>query len=92
MRGPSRRALGYTLIEILVVITVIAILLALLLPAVQSSREARRRAQCQNNLHQLGLGVQGHVSALEHYPTGGWGFRWVGDPDRGYVYFAGDRS
>jgi prepilin-type processing-associated H-X9-DG protein len=73
------------LVEILVVITVIAILMALLFPAVQSSREAGRRVTCQNHLHQLGLGVQGHLSAMGYYPTGGWGFRWVGDPDRGYA-------
>lgn len=81
----SRRDAGFTLIEILVVITIIGMLMALLLPAVQSSREAGRRVQCQNHLHQFGLAVQGHLAALGHYPTGGWGFRWVGDPDRGYA-------
>ncbi|WP_165067816.1 DUF1559 family PulG-like putative transporter [Paludisphaera rhizosphaerae] len=77
---------GFTLIELLVVIAIIAVLIALLLPAVQAAREAARRAQCVNNLKQLGLAVHNYISANEATPSqcmpyrttalDDWGFNW----------------
>ncbi|MGP0066447.1 MAG: DUF1559 domain-containing protein [Isosphaeraceae bacterium] len=66
----ATRPPGFTLIELLVVIAIIAVLIALLLPAVQAAREAARRAQCVNNMKQLGLGLANYESANGTYPYG----------------------
>jgi prepilin-type N-terminal cleavage/methylation domain-containing protein/prepilin-type processing-associated H-X9-DG protein len=68
-RQGSRRP-GFTLIELLVVIAIIAVLIALLLPAVQAAREAARRAQCVNNLKQIGLGLHNYLQTNDCVPPG----------------------
>jgi prepilin-type N-terminal cleavage/methylation domain-containing protein len=78
-----KRYRGFTLVELLVVIAIIGILVALLLPAVQAAREAARRTQCKNHLRQMALASLVHEDAIGSFPSGGWGWNWVGDKDRG---------
>jgi len=67
---------GFTLIELLVVIAIIAVLIALLLPAVQQAREAARRTQCRNNMHQLGLALHNYHDAHGCFPIATVGTRF----------------
>jgi prepilin-type N-terminal cleavage/methylation domain-containing protein len=82
MRSSEKR--GFTLVELLVVIAIIGILIALLLPAIQAARETARRMTCRNNLKQIGVACQTHVDREKTFPSGGWGWWWIGDPDKGY--------
>ncbi|HMP07910.1 MAG TPA: DUF1559 domain-containing protein [Lacipirellulaceae bacterium] len=82
--GVRMHQAGFTLVELLVVIAIIGVLVALLLRAIQAAREAARRAQCKNNLKQIGLACNNFESAQKHLPSGGWGFKWMGDPDLGF--------
>jgi len=83
MQTKTLQRRGFTLIELLVVIAIIAILVALLLPAVQQAREAARRAQCVNNLKQLGVAFANYEETNLTYPMGNSGRGW------GMSFYAG---
>ncbi len=83
-RNKTGQGRGFTLVELLIVISIIGVLVALIMPAVNSARESGRRAQCSNNLHQMALGCLELEAKYGHLPGGGWGWQWAGDPNRGY--------
>jgi len=76
-RAQVRQARGFTLVELLVVISIIGILVGLLMPAVQNAREAGRGAACLNNLRQLGIALTAYHSVHDSLPFGAW-VRWEG--------------
>jgi len=82
--GKYRRiAAGFSLIELLVVIAILGLLIQMFLPAVMSSREAASQLSCSNNLRQVALAIAEHHDTYKRLPSGGWYFKWAGEPELG---------
>lgn len=84
MSNGFRIRFAFTLIEFLVTIAIVSVLLGLVSVGVQSAREAARKVTCQNNLRQLGIAATGHLVACKFFPSGGWGYRWLGVAELGF--------
>jgi prepilin-type N-terminal cleavage/methylation domain-containing protein/prepilin-type processing-associated H-X9-DG protein len=85
MKWIAMKRLGFTLVELLVVVAIIGMLLALLLPAVQAAREAGRCASCQNNLRQIGLALHSFHDVHKVLPPSGWTTAGSGNPKGKFV-------
>jgi type II secretory pathway pseudopilin PulG len=83
-RLQTQQRVGVTLLEVIISIVVIAILVELGIVFSQRSRESARTNQCDMNLERLGRAVLLHHEKQGHYPTDGWGWMWLPDPDRGW--------
>jgi len=75
------RRTGFTLVEMLVVIAIIGILVGLTIPAIQYARESARKTTCVSNLKTIAQATQQFLALHGHYPSGGWGSLWIGDPE-----------
>jgi prepilin-type processing-associated H-X9-DG protein/prepilin-type N-terminal cleavage/methylation domain-containing protein len=82
-----RSRVGFTIVELLVVIAVIGIMSALLLPAIQSAREAARRMSCQNNLKQFGIALHRHEEANKCFPSGAESRAYAKAPSTPYCFY-----
>jgi len=74
---------GWAMIDILAVVGCILMLVQVILLAIQAQREIARKETCKNNLRKIGVACGIHLESTNRFPTGGWGFLWAGDPDRG---------
>lgn len=80
----AKRRRGVTMVEALVVLSVVAFAVSLMGPLIVDSVRKSRQTQCANNLREIGLAWSEHEQAQNFLPSSGWGWRWVGDPDRGF--------